>query len=128
MTYKELMQIRHPEKVGEGYCGGVEGCPHQYFNVEKNHKCEQTSCSKCWDRKAPTELYVSMNEIRKQAGLKPVVQRNETLVIGVDITNDDVACVTIGKLNGIRTDVVKVIRGDAAKELYEILTNTNIDS
>lgn len=49
MTFKEKLQIEHPECVNEeGYC---EDCPEDY-GYETCKECE-AACEECWDRVIP---------------------------------------------------------------------------
>lgn len=60
MTFREKMQKGHPNYIHKGYCGGVSGCPSDYFK-EKEGLCvgrldpSREKCTKCWDREIPTE-------------------------------------------------------------------------
>ena len=55
MTYREKLQIEHPESI-KTYClGGCDGCPGDY-DYEKKKSCidaSEKSCRKCWDRVIP---------------------------------------------------------------------------
>lgn len=48
---------------------------------------------------------------------------SETLIIGVDKHNNDVFSITVGKLEGLKTNIKKVFYGKDAEDLYKILVN-----
>ena len=55
MTFKEKLQIEHPECVDDDIFGGCEDCPGDYYYEEKK-SCISTNeekCRKCWDREIP---------------------------------------------------------------------------
>lgn len=82
MTCKELFAQIHPEKVGEQFIGGVEGCPDNLVNIDRPEGCEggfcnagHERCAACWNRELP-ENY-------------EIVKENEDMEKNCDI------CVTI---------------------------------
>lgn len=59
MTFKEKLQMEHPECVNEGFGGGCECCPDDYGYEKKSHcvwnDLNMTDCTKCWNREMPSE-------------------------------------------------------------------------
>lgn len=62
MTYRELLQKEHPEKVDKDYEGGCHLCPHSYGYEEDNDNVKpcmehmmynDAICAACWDREIP---------------------------------------------------------------------------
>lgn len=55
MTYREKLQIEHPESI-KTYClGGCDGCPGDYgYEIKKSCiGASKKKCRKCWDREIP---------------------------------------------------------------------------
>ena len=52
-----------------------------------------------------------------------VFKVSETLVLGVDISKDDTACIQIVKVIGNTRKVVNTIYGEEARQTYDILMN-----
>lgn len=50
---------------------------------------------------------------------------SDTFIVGIDISNEDEAVVSVSKNGGSRLEYVNTITGDDAKALYELLTNKN---
>ena len=62
MTFKEKLQMEHPENVDEVWCGGCRNCPSTY-GYEKRRDCvfgnNEEKCAKCWNREMPkTEEFI----------------------------------------------------------------------
>ena len=62
MTFREWMEINHPEKIGSSFTAGVRGCPYMY-NLETKEQsvsnCRRNGgerCTYCWDREMITTL------------------------------------------------------------------------
>lgn len=54
MTFREKLQMEHPECIGNQYDGGCKGCPNDYgYEEESNKDCFKKSCAECWDRVIP---------------------------------------------------------------------------
>lgn len=55
MTYRELLQKEHPERVDKKWAGGCAGCPRDYGYEADNAKCPDYDggCDACWDRDIP---------------------------------------------------------------------------
>lgn len=59
MTFREKLKQKHPEKVGDCFIGGCEGCPHDYgfgpeeVGTETCPKRKGKGCGDCWDREIP---------------------------------------------------------------------------
>lgn len=61
MTYKQKLQIEHPDRVDSCWWGGCFLCPHDYGYCDKTdgmcHKknCTpgETICTRCWNRETP---------------------------------------------------------------------------
>lgn len=55
MTYRELLQKEHPERVDERYIGGCDSCPSDYGYEADNAKCPDDvgGCVACWNREIP---------------------------------------------------------------------------
>lgn len=59
MTFREKLALEHPDRIGECYDGGCQGCPCHYgyedkAEVECFHKCED-----CWNREIPEDVPMS---------------------------------------------------------------------
>ena len=57
MTFKEKLQMEHPEKVNERFGGGWLECPDTYGYGNMEGKCT-FDCKSCWDREMPNEELV----------------------------------------------------------------------
>ena len=56
MTFREKLQLEHPEKVNDKYDGGCYGCPNDYgYETAISQYCASRLCSFCWDREMPEE-------------------------------------------------------------------------
>lgn len=57
MTCREKLMIEHPECVDEAGYGGCDGCPMDYYYLDKPRYCypSESMCTKCWDREIPEE-------------------------------------------------------------------------
>ena len=61
MTYKQKLQIEHPDRVDSHWCGGCFLCPGYYGYCEPTdglchkEKCtaSETICTRCWNREIP---------------------------------------------------------------------------
>lgn len=56
MTFLEKLKEEHPEKVGNRYMDGVDGCPHHYgYEKKDDSPCKNQSllCLECWNREMP---------------------------------------------------------------------------
>lgn len=64
MTYKQKLQIEHPDRVDSYWSGGCYLCPHNYGYCDpteglchkKNRTPGETICTRCWNREAPEEV------------------------------------------------------------------------
>ena len=55
MTFKEKLQMEHPEKLDKHCGGGCEGCPC-FYGYEETKWCGNTwgtNCEECWNREMP---------------------------------------------------------------------------
>lgn len=58
MTFREKLQIEHPEEIESVYSGGYLGCPSAYGYEIGCPYCRDSIttediCTKCWDREIP---------------------------------------------------------------------------
>lgn len=56
MTFKEKLMQEHPDKLGEDFDGGCEGCPHNYGYEQRRTNgdwCISHTCTECWNRQMP---------------------------------------------------------------------------
>lgn len=58
MTYRERLMKEHPEINPVFIRGGMEGCPSDYFEVDrpvwcKNMEASFDDCERCWAREVP---------------------------------------------------------------------------
>lgn len=56
MTFREKLQMEHPEKIGKDFDGGCSGCPDDYGyeeTVTAHKDCFLKGCRECWDREIP---------------------------------------------------------------------------
>lgn len=58
MTYRERLMEEHPEINPVFIRGGMEGCPSDYFEVDrpvwcKNMEASFDDCERCWAREVP---------------------------------------------------------------------------
>lgn len=99
MTYRELLQKEHPERVDKKCVGGCTGCPSAYGYEANNangqpcrkHKSHSDAiCAACWDREIPGSEPVELDrpqtgdlisrsaliaDLRKKGFLPAIVQR-----------------------------------------------------
>lgn len=75
MTFRELLQIEHPDKVDEKWAGGCYGCPCD-FGYEpdgaKDRLCKAggnwvDNCRRCWDRESGREIFASYDDVDPRA-------------------------------------------------------------
>lgn len=69
MTFKERLQMEHPEYVNEKYDSGCRCCP-EHYGYEKEFKCGDMPCDECWNREMPkdeTEEALNILEAHKKA-------------------------------------------------------------
>lgn len=64
ITYREYMKENYPEDVGDSFCGGIYGCPHDkgdFFDFSKIGQCgfNCVRCKECWDQ------YMTESEYKK---------------------------------------------------------------
>lgn len=72
MTFKERLEIEHPECVDDDLHAGCMGCPYGYGyeSREQSHaNCEDT-CRKCWNREIPVDEFKPGDKVRLRKGLK----------------------------------------------------------
>lgn len=69
MTYRDLMQIEHPNAIDPLYIGGVASCPSlQGYEAKAPDACctahssppTDAQCRACWNREAPYETTESV--------------------------------------------------------------------
>ena len=59
MTFREKLQIDHPEYVSGEWANGCRGCPKDY-GYEEYYDCRGIHCPECWDREIPEERVEKM--------------------------------------------------------------------
>lgn len=109
MTFKERLEIEHPEKMFVGEC---TGCPQKY-NYEissiKNFIIDDgKGGTYCWNRKIPVEKFKIGDKVKLRKGLK---------IDGIYFNNDKAT-------DGIKFFDSMVFEGE--QEIKEILPNGNI--
>lgn len=78
MTFRELLQIEHPDKVDERWAGGCCGCPCDYGyepGAVKDGLCRfcrltddwRDNCRRCWDRESGLDITASYDEDDKES-------------------------------------------------------------
>lgn len=55
MTYKERLQIEHPDCVNPKFCGGCHGCPNDYGYEPDFNESQCPNCIECWNREIPED-------------------------------------------------------------------------
>lgn len=54
MTRKEWVKKNYPERIGEKFRDGVEGCPYSYATMPGCARalieCNKTTCRECWNK------------------------------------------------------------------------------
>lgn len=61
MTFREKLELEHPEYVNDTYIGGCRACPDCYGYIDEDDErlnCEGVSdsnCTKCWDMEVPSD-------------------------------------------------------------------------
>lgn len=55
MTCREKLAEEHPECVDYRFCGGCNGCPHDYHYLPEpsSEECMHMDCTDCWNREIP---------------------------------------------------------------------------
>ena len=103
MTYRELLQIIHPEEVDDKYVGGCKACPGASIpgalSYNKGcHRATEYGCRACWDQEA------TPRQIRKVLDKKYIEKRAKWVsgYIGEDVASfyPVVRCSACGKSNG----------------------------
>ena len=64
MTYKQRLQIEHPEDIDDNWLGGCSGCPSSYGYCDiqdklchiQNRTVCNTTCTECWNREIPEQV------------------------------------------------------------------------
>ena len=70
LTFRELLQAEHPNKVDESWAGGCRGCPCDYGyepDGAKESLCGRghdwrDNCRRCWDRESGLEISAAYDE------------------------------------------------------------------
>lgn len=98
MTFKERLQIEHPEKINDRYAAGCMYCPEAY-GYEAQKDCENT-CAKCWNREIPVDDFKVGDKVKLRDGL--VVWKKYdgvTLLNGMNFKGEkEVSYITADKL------------------------------
>lgn len=73
MTFKERLQIEHPEKIKEVFAGGCDGCPETYkYEISSIKNCGHNGgkgCEYCWNREIPVDEFKVGDIVRLKDGL-----------------------------------------------------------
>ena len=59
MTFRERLEIEHPEYVDDEYMGGCKDCPEDYGYREASYTedvCSECDCEVCWNMECPTTI------------------------------------------------------------------------
>lgn len=78
MTFRELLQIEHPDMVDEKWAGGCYGCPCDFgyeSGAVKDGLCRlcrltddwRDNCRRCWDRESGLDITASYDEDDKES-------------------------------------------------------------
>lgn len=72
VTFRDLMEVEHPEGVDDCFIGVVCGCPHSYgYEFRDARPCAgkdispeelDSFCKKCWNRPVPKETLTRLME------------------------------------------------------------------
>ena len=75
MTCREKLMLEHPDRIGDQWQGGCNGCPSMrgYLEDPPESWCKDYRCTECWDREIP-ETDISNNE-----------KENETMAVTVPV-------------------------------------------
>ena len=65
MTYKERLQIEHPECIEEKEEGGCKGCPEDYGYTDKYCKDGRRMCDDWYDFDVTKQLLTDLNRIKQ---------------------------------------------------------------
>lgn len=133
MTFKEKLQIEHPECVDDDIFGGCEDCPGDYYYEEKK-SCISTNeekCRKCWDREIPGTEVKEMTKAELKDGMICELRNGSLYIwlngmprsfyghltgIGMDLKNED----------GYKEfDIINVYKTDG-KNLNKMLDRENL--
>lgn len=73
MTFKERLQIEHPEKVEANYFGGCLGCPAEYRYSEVDYSncgkiVSDYNCGECWNQEIPADSFQFGDTVRIKEG------------------------------------------------------------
>ena len=118
MTAREWMEQNHPDRVDEGYIGGVDGCPYEYYiNVPKSDECDcgdcEETCSACWDQEIPGTENEKENEtmITMEVEAPKTTKKNKAQLLE--------------ELENLKKELTKLEKyrkyDDTADELYAIM-------
>lgn len=92
MTCLERLKLNHPDKVGEQYDGGAQGCPSDYNylpdpDTDSDAECIM-SCDDCWNREIPgtnsTETVNHPDHYIREGAMECIAEM--VLVFGVEAT------------------------------------------
>lgn len=109
MTFKERLEIEHPEKIKEVFAGGCADCPKTYeYEISSAKDCMIDSCEHCWNRKIPVEKFRIGDKVKLRKGLK---------IDGIYFNNDKAT-------DGITFFDFMFFEGE--QEIKEILPNGNV--
>lgn len=63
VTYRDLLEVEHPEFVGRVWRAGANGCPASWGYEKFNQvACSEMLCEACWDRPVPEETLTRLME------------------------------------------------------------------
>ena len=90
MTFREKLQIDHPDAISTLYMGGCRGCPYDYNYcapdciANGSGGATERICAACWDREIPEEkqaeepVEIKIEEEKKMRNLGDII-RNAVL-------------------------------------------------
>lgn len=117
MTYREYMQINHPEIVTPEAFGGVIGCPyHHWSNVE----CLNGDCERCWNREIKDNQTENKREEKimptNYTTLKPVISEELAPTKSIIETSQELHC-TLIEIEGLARRINDMLFGPSNSDL-----------
>lgn len=88
MTCKDVLRLIHPEKIGPGYFGGCDGCPHDYNLLCKPDYCAASpeNCNKCWNREISDSSGYSSEQTKSDYPLDKIFKLIDDAMVKRDRT------------------------------------------
>lgn len=90
MTCREKLKLEHPERIGDQWQGGCNGCPSMrgYLDDPPEEWCKKARCTDCWDREIPgTDI---SNNKKENEMMNPTKMTKAELIEEIEIAHNHI--------------------------------------